>query len=265
LIKRLFLPFLFLILCEHTVSAQFKYDIPQFYTETGHYFTSPLRWEGSDFVAFGGSTIATIAAALLESPAHNALFNPTTRPFYNSFPASFGEFYGGLWTPFILVGGFGGYSLITGDKTSLKIAFEIGQSCLYAGAVVFALKTAVGRARPYTGEGKNSFHPFGGILDDPHHSFPSGHVTEAFAMSTILAYNADPLWLKILAYVPAAFTPFSRAYRGYHWISDCVFGAGIGYFTAKWCTDAHAKSDDSSKSSIELKSLWPLTVSVALR
>jgi membrane-associated phospholipid phosphatase len=239
------------------------YNFSQFWRETGHYFTTPLHWGGSDAIVIGSMAVGTVAAYALELPARNIIFNQ--RSLYNSFPTKFGDFYGGLYTPFILFGGFGGYSLATGDVKARKIAYEIGQSCLYAGAIVLVLKTVVGRARPYAGLGKSSFFNFS-LTNDAYHSFPSGHVTEAMAMSTVLAFNADPLWLKILCYVPVPFTFFSRAYQGYHWVSDCVFAAGIGFFTAKWCEDAHGRIDDAAgqkTGTLELKSLFPLTLSYA--
>ncbi len=247
-----------------TTSSHFPYNFSQFWRETGHYFTTPLHWGGNDAIVIGAFVAGTGVAYALEGPARDIIFN--NKVLYNSFPAAAGNFYGGLYMPFILFGAYGGYSLITGDMTARKIAFEVGQSCLYAAAITVALKTIVGRARPYANQGKFAFHPFGSLSDDSYHSFPSGHCTEAFALSTVLAFNADPLWLKILAYVPAAFTPFARAYQGYHWISDCVLGAGIGFFTAKWCADAHGREDDAppKTGSLEVKSLWPLTVSMVL-
>ncbi|MEP7235702.1 MAG: phosphatase PAP2 family protein [Ignavibacteriota bacterium] len=261
--NRIIYSLLFVLLSQTSARAQFKYDFPQFFRETGHYFTTPLSWGGDDFLILGALGAGTAVAAALEGPARDIIFQ--NKVLYNSVPAKIGNFYGGLYMPFILFAGYGGYSLITGDMTARKIAYEVGQACLYAGAVVTLLKVGIGRARPYANEGKSSFFNFS-ISDDRYHSFPSGHVTEAFAMSTVLAFNADPLWLKILAYVPAAFTPFSRAYQGYHWISDCVFGAGIGFFTAKWCEDAHGRVDDAPQKIgvLEVKSLWPFTLSMVL-
>jgi len=245
-----------------------SYNFSQFWRETGHYFTTPLHWEGSDAIVIGSLLAGTAVAYALESPAAPVIPGTNsylTRPLYNGTLAQIGDFYGGLYMPFILFGGFGGYSLITGDITARKIAFELGQSCLYAAAITGVLKVVVGRARPYTGEGKSSFYFFGGLTSG-HDAFPSGHMTEAMALSTVLAFNANPLWLKILCYVPVPFTFFARAYQGYHWISDCVLGAGIGFFTAKWCEDAHGRVDDAptKTGSLEVKSVWPLTVSMVI-
>ncbi len=244
------------------------YNFSQFWRETGHYFTTPLHWGVNDAIVIGSLAVGTGVAYAIELPAPPVIpgiNNYSARPLYQGTFAKIGDFYGGLYMPFILFGGFGGYSLITGDVKARKIAFEVGQACLYAGAITAALKYVVGRARPYAGLGKSSLFNFS-LSNDAYHSFPSGHLTEAMALSTVLAFNSDPLWLKILCYVPVPFTFFSRAYQGYHWVSDCVLGAGIGFFTAKWCADAHGREDDvpPKTGSLELKSLWPLTVSMVV-
>ena len=241
------------------------YNFSQFWRETGHYFTTPLHWDGNDAIVIGSMAVGTAVAYALEQPISTVVATANNSGSRNGALEQFGDFYGGLYTPFILFGGFGGYSLITGDVTARKIAFEIGQSCLYAGAIVTALKIVVGRARPYAGLGKSSLFHFS-ITNDAYHAFPSGHVTEAMAMSTVLAFNVDPLWLKILCYVPVPITFFARAYQGYHWASDCVFAAGIGFFTAKWCEDAHGRIDDAAgqkTGTLELQSLFPLTLTYA--
>jgi hypothetical protein len=235
--------FLLFLLCSSS-QAQIKYDFPQFWHETGKFFAMPAHWDAFDWGTLGILGGLTVVAMESELPARDVKF--ISRDFYYSPEAVGGRMYGELYTPFVIFSGYAIYSLLSKDPASAhqarKIGYEIGQSCLYSAAIVSILKITVGRARPLANEGKFSFEPFT-LFDDYHHSFPSGHTTEAFTMSTILALNAHSTWLKVLAYVPAFFTPFSRAYQGWHWISDCVFGAGIGYFVGKWVTDLHAKNE----------------------
>ena len=243
------------MICSTMADAQsrdtsLKYNFSQFWKETGHFFTTPLHWGGTDFLMIGSLAAGTAVAAVLENPARDVIFS--NRALYQSFPAKVGNFYGGLYTPFILFAGYGGYSLVTGDIKARKIAYELGQACLYAGAITVALKTIIGRARPLANEGKGSFHFFKGFFPDD--AFPSGHVTEAMTLSTVLAFNTDNLLWKIIAYLPVPFTLFSRGYEGWHWVSDCVFAAGIGFFTAKWCTDAHGRIDDAPQKNWKYRS-----------
>ncbi len=244
---------IFLVIFCSNSSAQTKYDFPQFGKETGRFFSMPARWDAFDWGTLGVLTGLTAVLMQAEFPVRDVKF--IDRAFYYSPEAVGGRMYGELYTPLIIFGGYAGYSLITGDHKARKIGFEIGQACLYAGGIVIAMKTIFGRARPYMNEGKTSFHFFSGLFDDDHHSFPSGHTTEAFTMSTVLSLNAHSTFLKVLAYLPAFFTPFSRAYQGFHWMSDCLFGAGLGYFIGKWVVDLHNKNEAAASASSSTHSI----------
>jgi membrane-associated phospholipid phosphatase len=139
-----------------------------------------------------------------------------------------------------------------------KVAYEIGQACLYAGSMEYILKSAIGRSRPYMNEGTSSYRMF--TLNDDYHSFPSGHSAAAFAISTVLSRNAGPTWLKILAYLPAAITPFSRVYEDQHWVSSCFIGGAIGYLVGTWVVDLH----EQNELRVHVSSIFPLTISVTL-
>lgn len=78
--------------------------------------------------------------------------------------------------------------------------------------VVASLKSAVGRSRP---DGTDS------------RSFPSGHTSGAFAISTILA-RRHGLRVAIPAYGLAALTAVARMEDKRHYLSDVVAGAAIG-------------------------------------
>ncbi len=169
-----------------------------------------------------------------------------------------GEFY----TPVLLFGGFAVHSLLTEDSGTRKIAFEIGQASLFAGATTHLLKMLIGRARPYVNEGAKSFHPFSSLLfQQDYQSLPGGHSAVAFVVSTVLSRNAKPVWLKGLAYLPAVLTFVSRAYQDQHWTSDDFLGAAIGYFVATWVVDIHEGED----SRIRISSVYPLTIRFALK
>ena len=147
---------------------------------------------------------------------------------------------------------------VQGHSTK-KIGFEIVQAAFYSGATTTLLKVIVGRARPYADKGPSDYQPFT-ILDDGFHSLPSGHATLAFALSTVLSRNAQSNALKVIAYLPAALTAFSRVYQDYHWASDCVLSGLIGYIVATWVVDLH----EQKESPVHVSSIYPLTISIAL-
>lgn len=67
-----------------------------------------------------------------------------------------------------------------------------------------------------------------------HVSFPSGHTTVAFSLATMIAQEyPKPIIIPILAYGFATCTALGRINGNYHWASDVLMGASIGYFTSK--------------------------------
>ena len=230
----------FLIICESSLFAQNKYDFSQFGNETGDFIKQPTKWNGNDWLKFGvmgaGSYLLIKTA---DQPARDLILKD--RSYLFSVPIEAGRMWGELYSPVVLFAGFAAHSLITDNTSTRKIAYEIGQASLYTGAITLILKTVFGRARPYMNEGISSYHPFS--FSDDNHSFPGGHTATAFVLSTVLSRNAGPTWLKILAYLPAVITPFSRVYEDKHWVSSCFFGGALGFFVAKWVVDLHEKKD----------------------
>jgi membrane-associated phospholipid phosphatase len=108
-------------------------------------------------------------------------------------------------------------------------------------------------------EGTTSFHPFASVISQDNQSMPGGHNAAAFVLSTVLSRNAHPVWLKMLAYLPAALTFVSRVYQDKHWTSDDVAGAALGYFIATWVVDQH----ESSASPAGMTSFFPLSFSIS--
>src|SRR2546430_1016891 len=98
-----------LMISGQTAEAQYKdtslkYDFPQFWKETGRYFTTPLHWNGTDFLMIGSLAVGTAITYAFELPATPVVPGTNSylpRPLYNGVLAKFGDFYGGLWTPFI--------------------------------------------------------------------------------------------------------------------------------------------------------------------
>jgi len=258
--KRLFfLSFLFVLICNCSLHGQLKYTFSQFGSETLEFVKQPTKWDGGDWFKIGLISAGTfLILEIADQPIREAALRDQRHSM--SAPMEFGRMWGDLYSPVVLFSGFAIHSLITNDIGTRKIAYEIGQASIYAGAVAFLLKMAIGRARPYMEEGISSFHPFSSILIQDNHSLPGGHTTAAFVLSTVLSRNAKPIWLKVLAYIPAALTFVSRIYQDKHWTSDNFFGAALGYYIATWVVDRHENSD----SKIELLSGFPFALRIAL-
>ena len=110
-------------------------------------------------------------------------------------------------------------------------------------------------------EGSGSFRPFT-FFNADYNSFPSGHSTSAFALSTVMSRHAHSTALKIIAYTPAALTLFSRIYQDKHWVSDELIGAAIGYFVGNWVVDLHESK--RHKINVAVTSIYPPAVNIDL-
>jgi membrane-associated phospholipid phosphatase len=93
-------------------------------------------------------------------------------------------------------------------------------------------------------------------LRNENHSFPSGHTTAAFALSTVLALRANNAFAAAGLYTAACMTAVQRVYGDDHWLSDAMFGATIGtacgIFTVR---DSERTGRPATLSGIELTPL----------
>ena len=131
----------------------------------------------------------------------------------------------------LFLGGLAGAGYALGDDKLKDTAFLSAESFLAANAVGTVLKYAVGRARPYHGDGKRAFLPFS--FKNEHASFPSGHTTSAFSIASVIAARYDSLWIGALVYSAASASALQRAYSNNHWPSDVFFGAVLGTVTGR--------------------------------
>ena len=234
-----------------------KYTFSQFGNETWDFIKQPTKWNESDWLKIGivsGATFLIMKTA--DEPIRTAVLKD--QRYDERVPIEFGRMWGDIAAPIMLFGGFAIHSWIADDIGTRKIAFEIGQASIYAGVLTNLLKVGFGRSRPYLNEGPSTFHPFSSLLKQDYHSLPGGHNAVAFVLSTVLSRNAKPVWLKVLAYVPAALAFVSRVYQDQHWTSDDFMGAALGYFIATWVVDRH----ENNPSTIDMSSTYPFSVRI---
>lgn len=117
----------------------------------------------------------------------------------------------------------------------------LGEDLLYsvgfAGANTFVLKFTVGMARPYLNEG---IHFIGPHLQSDYAAFPSGHTATAFSAATVFSeyYPEYAGWF----WTGASLVGLSRIYLEKHWPSNVVFGAILGYLSAKHALEVRKHS-----------------------
>ena len=107
------------------------------------------------------------------------------------------------------------------NEKKRKMVFPLWISFFLSIATAFILKLIIERPRPL-GE---SLYAMFDILS---YSFPSMHAMAAFALLPVL--NKEFPKLRILWLLSASIFAFSRLYFNYHFLSDVIFGAFLGYF-----------------------------------
>ena len=228
------------------------YSLTQFGHESYLFVKQPTKWKGNDWLRIGLVTASTVAVMALDQTIMNS--TQGQQRFYYSAPIVGGRVYGEWYSIGGVAGTFALYGIIAHDTAAKKISIELLQAGVYSELVTTMLKIAIGRARPISGENAFSYRPFT-VIDDYYHSMPSGHTTSAMALSTVMSRHAHSTALKILAYVPAGFTMFSRIYQDKHWLSDEIIAAAIGYFVGNWVVDLH----EGKRHRINVTSMYPTT------
>ena len=233
------------------------YNFFRFTHETGLFFVQPVKWKGADWIRFSVIAILTVSIIQVDEDVRKlALDNPK---YVNTVPMEIGNQWGGFFLVPISAVALLTHGTLSDNHTTKKLGFEIAQAALYSETISFISKGCIGRSRPFTNRGSNDYKPFT-FFDSPQNSFPAGHVDAAFALSTVLAKNTDSGWLKVASYIPAGLTVVSRIYQDEHWASDVFLGGAIGYFVGNWVVNLH----DQKESTIELTSVFPLQIKIAL-
>lgn len=103
--------------------------------------------------------------------------------------------------------------------------------------LVFLLKKTLKKTRP----------------DGTAYSFPSGHTANAFAGATMLSieYGEEYKWVPYAAFATAAGVGTMRMVNNKHYISDVVFGAGLGILSMKLAYWTHKYKWNKTRSEID--------------
>lgn len=202
-------------------------------------FTSPANFETKDWI-YGGLAVAVTGAAFLIDDDirnnfkknHSSLLDNISEVGHNYGNAAYAVAFSGT----VYLGG----KIFCEEKyaTTGRMLLE---GLFYAGITSTIIKSTLGRSRPYTNDGHSRFSGF--QIKTETTSMPSGHVTVAFAMSSVLAERIDNVYASLFLYSLAASTVFQRIYSDSHWSSDTILGALIGYTIGK----AVVKFDNEQK------------------
>lgn len=83
-------------------------------------------------------------------------------------------------------------------------------------------------------EGMAQLHLVSGVKQLSWHSFPSGHSTSAFAIMICFALLTRNKLIKLICFIIAALTAYSRVYLSQHFLIDILAGSFVGVLTGLW-------------------------------
>ena len=217
--------FLIIILSYSAAYPQFKEigsDLNKFVKTGEDVFTSPLKWDKTDWLILSGTVAVTAGTFIVDK--HARIFSKTN---FGDKLFSIDNVFN-ITIPAIGIAGIYGCGLIFDDTKIRNLGLQLVESCAYAGIITSVLKSTAGRSRPYVDKGNMDWHP--GQFNTDRTSFPSGHATLAFAISSVMANYLDNIYWKVGWYAVASLVGTARIYHDKHWLSDVFMGSAIGYF-----------------------------------
>ena len=223
--------FLFITIFNSFSFPQFKEigsDFNRFFRTGEDVLVSPSKWGKTDWLIFSGTIAVTSGTFLVDK--HARVFSKTS---FGDKLFSIDNIFN-VTIPAIGIAGIYGCGLIFNDSKIRNLGLQLVESCAYAGIVTTFIKTAAGRSRPYVGKGNMAWHPVQFNTDQT--SFPSGHATLAFAVSSVMANYLNNIYWKVGWYTVASLVGTARIYHDKHWLSDVVMGSAIGYFIGDYVT-----------------------------
>lgn len=166
-------------------------------------------------------TSATVSSTFFLASFSAMPFDKDVRAFrndnFNSFHYSYDDYL--LFAPLGVMYGLKAFGLESRNNWK-EMLFANASSLIIMEAIVYPTKNIAGRLRP---DGSSYV------------SFPSGHTATAFACAHMLQKEYGDLspWISVAGYSMATVTGMTRILNNRHWLSDVLFGAGIGIISTE--------------------------------
>ena len=193
------------------------------------YFTAPLRWDGRDWLEFGGTLLGLVAVHQVDDDVRDHFVGDADDSLNGDDPHS-----GDDALPFAVL--LAGTWVLAGIADAPEGWREVGsmlEASAFTAVSTELFKYTLGRTRPNETTDPDQWFDGGD-------AFPSMHTSLAFAIGTVFAESGDDRyrWLRRLAgYGAAGATAYLRLDHNQHWASDVVAGAALGLATARFTMD----------------------------
>jgi membrane-associated phospholipid phosphatase len=213
-----------------------------YFTDTGKIVTSPINWNGDDWLKAGLVVVATAGIYFADTDIKN--FAQRNQGSTGDSLASIGNTIGNPAYTLPPLGLFYLYGHFADDTKARRTSLLAAESLAISGLISESIKLTVQRPRPQTGESSSKW--YGPRLKSGDKSFPSSHTTAAFSLASVFAeeYGTNP-YVPPVAYGLASLTAFARIYDNKHWASDVFLGGAIGYFVGKTVVRYHTQSNSA--------------------
>jgi membrane-associated phospholipid phosphatase len=224
-----------LAVCSISACRAEDFSLPGAWEDTKLYFTAPARWDSHDWLLFGGTIAAIGASHELDGKVRDhfagkspVLDGKDTNSLRDAAPAA------------ALVVGTLGLGFVFDNASGRNEAYRMLEAGALSGVTSTVLKYAAGRARPNESLRVDDWRAGGS-------SFPSLHVTAAFAIGTVFAESGsdDFRWTRrLLGYGVASATAYARLHGNIHWFSDVVAGSAVGLYTGAFTMQRQLRQKD---------------------
>jgi membrane-associated phospholipid phosphatase len=209
--------------CSDTVQTSITQDFNFGINDGIRLIRSPSGFSSKDWIIFGSIAGITTGSFFIDKSIrktvaknHSTTMDDITK---------IGHTYGNAGYMIILSGASYLAGKLINNKDISGTSRMVLETLAYAGIITTILKFGIGRARPYAENGPFDFFNF--KTNDSYISFPSGHTTTAFAVSSVLAAKINNIYASIALYGLASLTLYQRIYSDQHWFSDTFIGAAI--------------------------------------
>ncbi|MFZ4856520.1 MAG: phosphatase PAP2 family protein [Desulfuromonadaceae bacterium] len=221
------------------ISAEY---VKGYFSDTGRMLSSPVNWDGNDWLKTGLVVAATAGIYLADTD-----IKKLAQRNQSSTGDSLVTIGNALGNPSFTLPPLGLlylYGHFTDDSKARRTSLLAAESLAISGLFSVSVKLATQRPRPQTADSSTTW--YGPRLNSGDMSFPSSHTTAAFSLASVIAeeYGTNP-YVPPVAYGLASLTAFARIYDNKHWASDVFFGGAIGYFVGKTVVRYHTQSNSA--------------------
>jgi membrane-associated phospholipid phosphatase len=202
------------------------------------YFTAPLRWDGRDWLEFGGTLVALGVVHEFDDDVRDHFVGKSADGLNGDDPNSAED----ALPAAVLLAGTWLLAGVTDEPGGWRELGSMLEASAFTAVSTEVLKFSLGRQRP-----NETTDPDGWF--DGGDSFPSMHTSLAFAIGTVLAESGDDRyrWLRrILGYGVAGATAYVRLDHNQHWASDVAAGAALGFSTARFTLNRREGSAETT-------------------